>query len=148
MLAKAGYKKDSSGYYALGGKEVAVTLIAPSAYTDYAAVGSMVANELKSAGINASFQGISVDAWNADMADGDFSLAEHWSNNGLTPYNLYDNWLNSALDNGKANTGDYEGLKNASDGRGSGQAGRRLERGAADRLTSPRSRTTSPRTCR
>ena len=113
VLAKAGYKKDSSGYYALKGKEVVVTLISPSAYTDYAAVGSMVAQELKAAGINASFQGISVDAWNADMADGDFSLAEHWSNNGLTPFNLYDNWLNSALNNGKTNTGDYEGLKNA-----------------------------------
>ncbi len=111
VLAKAGYKKDSSGFYALNGKEVTVTLIAPSAYTDYAAVGTMVANELKAAGINASFQGISVNAWNADMASGNFSLAEHWSNNGLTPYNLYDNWLNSALDNGKSNTGDYEGLK-------------------------------------
>ncbi len=113
VLTKAGYKKDSSGYYALKGKEVVVTLISPAAYTDYAAVGTMVANELKAAGINASFQGISVDAWNADIADGDFSLSEHWSNNGLTPFNLYDNWLNSALYNGKANTGDYEGLKNS-----------------------------------
>ncbi len=113
VLAKAGYKKDSSGFYALHGKEVVVTLIAPSAYTDYAAVGTMVANELKAAGINASFQGISVNSWNADMATGNFSLAEHRSNNGLTPYNLYDNWLNSALNNGKANAGDYEGLKNA-----------------------------------
>jgi peptide/nickel transport system substrate-binding protein len=111
VLASAGYKKNSSGFYAKNGKEVTVTLISPSAYTDYAAVGSMVAQELKAAGINASFQGISVNAWNADMADGNFSLAEHWSNNGLTPYNLYDNWLNSALNNGKANTGDYEGLK-------------------------------------
>ena len=112
VLAKAGYTKGSDGFYSLHGKEVTVTLIAPSAYTDYAEVGSLVAGELKAAGINASFQGISVDAWNADMADGNFSLAEHWSNNGLTPYNLYDNWLNSALDNGKSNTGDYEGLKN------------------------------------
>jgi peptide/nickel transport system substrate-binding protein len=113
VLQNAGYKKNSSGFYALNGKEVTVTLISPSAYTDYAAVGTMVANELKAAGINASFQGISVDAWNADMASGNFSLAEHWSNNGLTPYNLYDNWLNSSLNNGKSNTGDYEGLKNA-----------------------------------
>jgi peptide/nickel transport system substrate-binding protein len=112
VLQNAGYKKNSSGFYALNGKEVTVTLISPSAYTDYAAVGTMVANELKAAGINASFQGISVDAWNADMASGNFSLAEHWSNNGLTPYNLYDNWLNSSLNNGKSNTGDYEGLKN------------------------------------
>jgi peptide/nickel transport system substrate-binding protein len=113
VLTKAGYKKDSSGYYALHGKEVVVTLISPAAYTDYAAVGTMVANELKAAGINASFQGISVDAWNGDIASGNFSLSEHWSNNGLTPFNLYDNWLNSALYNGKANTGDYEGLKDS-----------------------------------
>jgi peptide/nickel transport system substrate-binding protein len=45
------------------------------------------------------------------MADGNFTLAEHWSNNGLSPYNLYDNWLDSSLNNGTANTGDYEGLK-------------------------------------
>ena len=112
VLTQAGYKKDSSGYFALNGKEVTIQLISPSAYTDYAAVGTMVAQELKAAGINASFSGISVDSWNADMASGNFQLAEHWSNNGLTPYNLYDNWLNSALNNGKANTGDYEGLKN------------------------------------
>jgi peptide/nickel transport system substrate-binding protein len=113
VLTKAGYKKDSSGYFALKGKEVVVTLIAPSAYTDYASVGTMVANELKQAGINASFQGISVNTWNADVASGQFSISEHWSNNGLTPFNLYNNWLNSSLNNGKANTGDYEGLKNA-----------------------------------
>jgi peptide/nickel transport system substrate-binding protein len=113
ILAKAGYKKDSAGFYALNGKEVAVTLVSPSAYTDYAAVGSMVAQELKSAGINANFQGLTVTAWNADMADGNFELAEHWSNNGLTPYNLYDNWLNSSLATGNNATGDYERLKDA-----------------------------------
>ena len=113
VLTAAGYKKDSSGYFALNGKEVTIQLISPAAYTDYAAVGTMVAQELKAAGINASFQGISVDAWNADMASGNFSVSEHWSNNGLTPYNLYSNWLDSSLNNGKANSGDYEGLKNS-----------------------------------
>jgi peptide/nickel transport system substrate-binding protein len=54
-----------------------------------------------------------VNAWNADMGDGNFSLAEHWSNNGLTPYNLYDNWLNSAEDTGNTATGDYERLNDA-----------------------------------
>ncbi len=110
ILAKAGYKKNSAGFYALNGKEVDVTLVSPSAYTDYAAVGSMVAQELKSAGINANFQGLTVTAWNADMANGNFQLAEHWSNNGLTPYNLYDNWLNSSLATGNNATGDYERL--------------------------------------
>ncbi|HXW46240.1 MAG TPA: ABC transporter substrate-binding protein [Streptosporangiaceae bacterium] len=110
VLTAAGYKKNSSGFYALNGKEVTVTLIAPSAYTDYAEVGSIVSQELKNAGINASFTGLTVTAWNADMGDGDFSLAEHWSGGGLTPYNLYDNWLDSALGTGNAATGDYERL--------------------------------------
>jgi len=112
ILTKAGYKKNSAGFFALNGKEVDVTLVSPSAYTDYAAVGAMVAQELKSAGINANFQGLTVTAWNADMANGNFELAEHWSNNGLTPYNLYDNWLNSSLATGNNATGDYERLAN------------------------------------
>jgi peptide/nickel transport system substrate-binding protein len=113
VLTAAGYKKNSSGFFALNGKEVTVQLISPAAYTDYAEVGSIVAQELKAAGINASFTGITVNAWNADMADGNFSLAEHWSGGGLTPYNLYDNWLDSALHSPTSSTGDYEGLKDA-----------------------------------
>jgi peptide/nickel transport system substrate-binding protein len=110
VLTKAGYTKGSNGFFQKGGKTVSVTLISPSAYTDYAEVGSIAAQELKAAGIDATFQGISVNAWNADVGDGNFSVAEHWSNGGITPYNLYDNWLDSALDKGSAATGDYEHL--------------------------------------
>jgi peptide/nickel transport system substrate-binding protein len=111
-LQRAGFTMGSNGFFEKGGKTVSITLISPSAYTDYAAVGSMVAQELKSAGIDASFQGVTVSAWTSDMASGDFQLAEHWSNNGLTPYNLYDNWLDSSLISGSGATGDYERLKN------------------------------------
>jgi peptide/nickel transport system substrate-binding protein len=110
VLKSAGYTKGSNGFYQKGGKTVSVTLISPSAYTDYAEVGSIAAQELKNAGIDATFQGISVNAWNADMGSGNFSLAEHWSNGGVTPYNLYDNWLDSSLTKGSAATGDYERL--------------------------------------
>ena len=112
VLTAAGYTKGSNGFFQKGGKTVSVTLISPSAYTDYAEVGSIAAQELKNAGIDANFQGISVNAWNQDMATGNFTLAEHWSNGGVTPYNLYDNWLDSALSSPTAATGDYEGLKN------------------------------------
>jgi peptide/nickel transport system substrate-binding protein len=110
VLAKAGYKKDSSGYYALNGKEVALTIISPSDYTDMAEVDSIGAQELKAAGINATFSGLTVDAWNADVADGDFQMTEHWSNGGITPYNMYDGWLNSSLATGSTATGDFERL--------------------------------------
>jgi peptide/nickel transport system substrate-binding protein len=112
VLKKAGYTKGANGFFQKGGKTVSVTLISPAAYTDYAEVGSIAAQELKSAGIDATFQGISVNAWNQDMGNGNFTLAEHWSNGGITPYNLYDNWLDSALDKGSVATGDYERLKN------------------------------------
>jgi peptide/nickel transport system substrate-binding protein len=113
VLTKAGYKKDSSGFYALNGKEVALTIISPSSYTDMSEVDSIAAQELKAAGINATFEGLTVDAWNADVADGDFQMTEHWSNGGITPYNIYDGWLDSALSTGsaaKAATGDFERL--------------------------------------
>jgi peptide/nickel transport system substrate-binding protein len=113
VLKKAGFTMGANGYFEKGGKVVSLTLISPSAYTDYAEVGSIVAQELKSAGIDASFQGLTVSAWNADVGDGDFQVSEHWSNNGLTPYNLYDNWLDSSLDSGSAATGDYERLHSA-----------------------------------
>ena len=73
-------------------------------------VDAIAAQELRAAGIDATFQGLSVDAWNADVADGDFSVTEHWSNGGISPYNMYDGWLNSTLASGSAAIGDYERL--------------------------------------
>jgi peptide/nickel transport system substrate-binding protein len=113
VLQQAGYKKDSAGYYALNGKEVALTIVDPSEYTDYAADDALVAQELKAAGINATFNGLSVDAWNADVADGNFQLTMHWGIGGISPYEMYNDWLNSSLSTGAAATaatGDYERL--------------------------------------
>ena len=113
VLTKAGYKKNSSGYYALNGKVVSLTIISPSSYTDMAEVDSIGAQELRAAGIDATFQALTVNAWNADVADGNFQMTEHWSNGGITPYNMYDGWLNSALSSGssaKNATGDFERL--------------------------------------
>lgn len=109
ILTKAGYKKDSAGFFALNGKEVALTIVDPASYTDYAQSGALVAQDLKSAGINATFDGTTVNAWNADMASGSFQLAIHWSSGGITPYFLYDTWLDDTLISSGA--GDYEHLK-------------------------------------
>jgi peptide/nickel transport system substrate-binding protein len=111
ILQKAGYTKGSNGFFAKGGKTVSLTITNPSAYTDYAEVDSLVAQQLKAAGIDATFQGQSVDAWNSDVASGNFQLTSHWSNGGITPYNMYDGWLDSSLATGSAATGDYERLK-------------------------------------
>jgi peptide/nickel transport system substrate-binding protein len=111
ILSKAGYKKDSAGFYALNGKEVTLTIVDPASYTDYAQDDQIIAQELKAAGINATFSGLTVNAWNAAIADGNFQLSMHWGNGGISPYNMYDNWLDSSLATGNNATGDYERLK-------------------------------------
>jgi peptide/nickel transport system substrate-binding protein len=111
-LTAAGFTKGSNGFFQKGGKTVSLTIVDPSAYTDYAQDDAIVAQELRAAGIDATFQGISVNAWNTDMASRNFQLAMHWSNGGITPYNMYDGWLDSSLASGSSAVGDYEGLKN------------------------------------
>jgi peptide/nickel transport system substrate-binding protein len=113
VLQDNGFTKNSSGFFEKGGQVVSITIISPSAYTDMAEVDSIAAQELRAAGIDATFEGLSVNAWNADVADGDFQMTEHWSNGGITPYNEYNGWLNSTLAAGSSATGDYERLNNA-----------------------------------
>jgi peptide/nickel transport system substrate-binding protein len=110
ILTKAGYTKGSNGFFEKNGQTVAITIVDPAAYTDYAEDDSIVAQELRAAGIDATFQGLAVTAWDTDVADGDFQLTSHWSNAGLTPYNMYDGWLDSSLATGSSATGDYERL--------------------------------------
>jgi peptide/nickel transport system substrate-binding protein len=111
VLENAGYTLGSNGYFQKGGRTVALTIISPAAYTDMAEVDSLAAQEMRNAGIDATFQGLSVGAWNTDVADGDFDMTEHWSNGGISPYNMYEGWLDSALAAGSSATGDFERLK-------------------------------------
>jgi len=116
VLTKAGYKKDKAGYFALKGKQVSFTIIDPANYSDYALDGTLIAKSLKSAGIDATFDGTSDNAWYADLADGDFQAAVHWSSGGTVPYVTYDNWLDSTLSSGasaKNASGDLERLNNS-----------------------------------
>jgi len=110
VLEQAGFTLGSNGYFEKGGKTVSFTIISPTAYTDMAEVDAIAAQELKAAGIDATFEGLSTNAWNADVSDGDFQVTEHWSNGGVTPYNMYNGWLNSTLATGSAATGDFERL--------------------------------------
>ena len=110
ILEKAGYTLGSNGFFTKGGQTVSITITDPSAFTDYAEDDAIVAQELRAAGIDATFQGQAVNAWLTDVADGDFQLTSHWSTDGLTPYTMYDSWLDSSLATGSAATGDYERL--------------------------------------
>ncbi len=111
VLKAAGYTLNSGGFFEKNGKVVSITITDPAAYTDYAQDDAIVAQELRAAGIDATFQGQAVDTWASDVAAGNFQLTMHWSNAGLTPYNMYQGWLDSSLATGNSATGDYERLK-------------------------------------
>jgi len=112
VLTKAGYTLQG-GYYALKGKVVDITITDPSNYSDYALDDQLMATELKAAHIEASFDGLSDNAWYADLADGKFgSATSHWSNTAILPYGVYDGWLDSKLDTPTNASGDFEGLNN------------------------------------
>jgi peptide/nickel transport system substrate-binding protein len=111
VLAKAGYTL-KGGFYALKGKVVDITITDPSNYSDYALDDQLMATELKAAHIDAAFDGLSDNAWYADLADGKFgSATSHWSNTAILPYGVYDGWLDSALNTPTNASGDFEGLK-------------------------------------
>ena len=110
VLEKAGYKKVGK-WFALHGKIVKLTVTDPSPYSDYATDDAIVAKDLQAAGIDAQFQGLSVNQWNANMATGNFQLTMHWSQTSVAPYQLYNDWLNSKLATKNNRAGNFEGLK-------------------------------------
>ncbi|HWG01445.1 MAG TPA: ABC transporter substrate-binding protein [Trebonia sp.] len=110
ILQHAGWTL-KNGFFYQNNKELTISIVDPSSYTDYANDAALIAQQLKAAGINATFNGVSVNAWNNDVATGDFQTTIHWSNGGITPYPLYDNWLDDSLVTGSSASGDYERLK-------------------------------------
>ena len=110
ILKADGYTKDSSGYFAKGGQELSIAITTPGDYSDFANDVEIAVQSLKSAGIKASFNNVSVDAYNADASSGNFQVLLRWGSGGITPYQLYDGWLDPALI-GTGN-GNYEKLNN------------------------------------
>ncbi len=109
VLKAAGYKL-KNGFFYLGNKEVTVPVTDPSSYTDYAEDDSLIASELKKAHINSTFYGPSASVWAANITKGDFVLTQHWSQTTISPYQLYNTWLNS--DEIGNSAGNFERLKN------------------------------------
>jgi len=97
VLTAAGYKKDSAGFFALNGKEVDIAITTPGAYSDYANDVELAVSELNAAGIKATFDNTTPAQYDADATNGDFSMLLRWGSGGISPFNLYNGWLNPAL---------------------------------------------------
>jgi peptide/nickel transport system substrate-binding protein len=111
VLQQAGYVMGSDGLFRTkSGQKLTIDVTNPSSFADYAAGDQMIAGWLRKAGIDARFVGQSVTAWSSDVATGNFQLTQHWSQTSVAPYQLYNDWLNSAQATNNA-AGDFERLK-------------------------------------
>jgi peptide/nickel transport system substrate-binding protein len=111
VLEQAGYVMGSDGLFRTkSGQKLTIDITNPSSFADYATGDQMIAGWLRKAGIDATFVGQSTNAWGADIADGNFQLTQHWSQTSVSPYQLYNDWLNSAQATSNA-AGDFERLK-------------------------------------
>jgi peptide/nickel transport system substrate-binding protein len=115
ILTAAGFKRSGSGpLMSPKGTPVKLTLIDPSAYTDFMADAQVISDELKAIGIQVTVQGISANEWQTDLDQGHYQLSIDYANGGPTPYYLYDSILDSKLSApvGKNASGDYERWNN------------------------------------
>ena len=111
VLQQAGYVMGSDGLFRTkSGQKLTIDITNPSSFSDYATGDQMIAQSLRKAGIDATFVGQSVTAWSSDIATGNFQLTSHWSQTSVSPYQLYNSWLNSALVTNNA-AGNFERLK-------------------------------------
>lgn len=114
ILSKAGFSV-SGGILSKAGKQVSLTLGDPSGFSDYMTDDEIIASELKAIGIKVTVEGLSTNAWDADLADGNFQMTLDWSNVGPL-YEIYNGLLDyqlSAPIGKNAFGGDYERWDNS-----------------------------------
>ena len=78
------------------GKPVTLALSDPAGWSDYDTDLTLIQSDLASIGITASVSQPNANTWTTNLADGDFQGALRWTNNGATPYDMYDTYLDSS----------------------------------------------------
>ena len=114
ILQSDGYTK-SGGKWTKNGATIKFSIEDPIAYGDYYVDAQLIVKQLNSLGFNASVNGVGQPtAWANDAANGTFDAMIHWSNQGPTPYFLFDNWMdyNTSAAVGKPAGGDLGRFNN------------------------------------
>jgi peptide/nickel transport system substrate-binding protein len=94
-LESDGWTKGADGFYAKNGKQLAFNIIVVSGYTDYVADCQVMVKNLQAAGINATVNAMSNDAFTSALQNGQYDAGILWTNPGPTPYYIYDGLLRS-----------------------------------------------------
>jgi peptide/nickel transport system substrate-binding protein len=79
------------------GKPVTITLSDPAGWSDYQTDLEIIKDNLGQIGIDAKVDKANEDAWTTNVETGDFQGVLHWTNNGYTPYDMYQNMMDGTL---------------------------------------------------
>ena len=96
ILTSDGYTK-TGGKWMKNGQPIKFSIEDPSSYTDYATDASLIASQLTAEGFEVSFDGVQATQWYTDLAAGNFDAIIHWSNQGPTPWDYFDYWMDNSL---------------------------------------------------
>ncbi len=96
LLESAGFKKGSDGIYAdASGKKLSFNVNVVNGWSDWVTNCQIMANNLKTIGMDVKVNAVSFNAYFSAMQTGSFDAVISWTNPGPTPYYLYNSMLNS-----------------------------------------------------
>jgi peptide/nickel transport system substrate-binding protein len=96
VLTSAGYTFSGSTLHDPSGKAVTFTLSDPSGWSDYQTDLAIIKDNLTQIGVNANIDKANEDAWTKNVDTGEFDAVMHWTNNGSTPYDIYESAMDGA----------------------------------------------------
>jgi peptide/nickel transport system substrate-binding protein len=97
LLTDNGFKLDGGKLTDPGGKPVTLTMTVPAAWSDYVTDLEIIKDNLSKIGVTATVDKPNADAWTKNLDTGDFQSAMHWTNNGATPFDIYQSIMDGAL---------------------------------------------------
>jgi peptide/nickel transport system substrate-binding protein len=89
ILTDAGYTWKGDTLTDPDGDAVTFTLQVPQGWSDYVTGITLISDEVKALGIDAKVETPDVDTWWAAKGTGDFQAVLHWTDTGLTPWDIY-----------------------------------------------------------
>ena len=108
LLTSSGFTYSGSTLM-YNGKAVTIQLSDPAGWSDYDTDLTLIQQDLQQIGIAATVSQPNANTWTTDVANGDFQGVLHWTNNGATPYDIYETIMDGAQYQpiGKAATGNF-----------------------------------------
>jgi len=97
LLTDNGYTYSGDTLNDETGKPVKLTLSNPAGWSDYITTLEILKDNFSDIGIAATVDKANQDTWTSDVDTGQFEAAMHWTNNGATPYDLYQSIMDGAL---------------------------------------------------